>query len=350
MFAVDFVNCMRGNPEETLKASPPTPLVSVIIPTWNGRHLLAQCLKSLASQTFDDFEVVVVDNGSQDDTAEWLRSSYPTVRLVRLPTNRGFAAATNCGIRATRSPLIVTLNNDTVAPPDFLAHLVHASTRFPEVGMFAATLLLPTSPSRVDAAGLEIDRLGVAWNAGRGLPPHELSTRHGPIFGPCAGAALYRRSLFEDVGLFEEAFFAYLEDAELAWRARWAGWRCLWVPQAQVIHEHSATGRRNAARKFWLLGRNRIWALRRHYPRPHLWPYLPLIVLHEFVTGFLASLVIRHPAPLLGRLMALRHPPPPVPCPRRLTANEMFAQLTPLHNPRIIVQRYRASWVSSERR
>lgn len=305
-------------------------LVTVVIPTWNGRHLLERCLHALNQQTFPDFTVVVVDNGSTDDTGDWVRKTHPHVRLVLLQKNQGFAAATNAGIRLTRSPLIVTLNNDTIPAPTFLAHLVAASEHFREVGMFAATLTLPTSPPRVDAAGITVNRLGVAKNTEHRQPLTDLPQQPRLVFGPCAGAALYRRALFEDIGFFDEAYFAYLEDVELAWRARWAGWTCLWVPDAVVQHEHSATGKRNLPFKFWLLGRNRLWTIRRHYPRPYLYIYAPLILFHELLTSLGATLLLRHPAPLAGRLAALRSSPPPIsPWPCRITPSEMFNLLAP---------------------
>lgn len=305
----------------------PSPLVTVIIPTWNGRGLLTRCLEALAAQTYTDFQVLVVDNGSTDGTVEWIRSAYPSVHVIALSQNKGFATAINIGIKATRSPLVVTLNNDTIPLPTFLEELVTASEQFPEVGMFAATLLL--SPFKVDAAGIYIDRLGVARQVGWQQSPAQLGSSPCPIFGPCAGAALYRRTLFEDVGLFDETYYAYLEDVELAWRARWAGWAAMWVPYARAYHEHSATGRRNLPYKFWLLGRNRIWTIRRHYPRPFFYAYFPLIALNELITGLGAALFIRHPAPLVGRLVGLRQLPPPLKSVRRIVPQAMFAQLTP---------------------
>lgn len=314
--------------------------VAVVIPTWNGRRHLERCLPALLAQAWPDFEVVLVDNGSTDDTLSWVAGAYPGVRVVALERNFGFARACNEGIRAAAGPYVVTLNNDTVPQPDLLAELVSAAEQAPEAGMFAATLWLERDPPTVDAAGFRVDRLGTAWNALEGRPLTALPEVPRPILGPCAGAALYRRSMLDDIGLFDEGYFAYLEDVELAWRARWAGWDCLWVPGATTWHAHSATGGRDLPRKFWLLGRNRLWTTLRHYPRPYLWHHLPLIVANELLTGLLGSMALRHPAPLLGRLGALRQAGPPCAAPRRLSPAEAFRLLEPLPSPRSWLGRY----------
>lgn len=318
----------------------------IIIPSWNGRDHLVQCLPALTRQTTSDFSIVVVDNGSQDGTVSWLRTTYPDIAIVELSRNHGFAAACNAGIRVTTSPLILLLNNDTVVEEHLVATLVQAADTYPDVGMFAATLWLNNESPTVDAAGIGVDRLGIAWNVARGSPTDRLPATSRPIFGPCAGAALYRRDLFADIGLFDEAYFAYLEDVELAWRARWAGWHARWIPGAIVWHAHSATGGRTPTLKYWLLGRNRIWTLLRHYPRPHLWYYAPLILLNELAAGVLGSIALHHPAPLFGRLAALREWRTAVhldeTAPRRLTSDEMFAHLAPVGTPAAILNRYRS--------
>jgi GT2 family glycosyltransferase len=317
---------------------------AVIIPNWNGQKYLARCLPALSVQACQDFQVVLVDNGSTDGSVEWVRRRYPFVEIVPLDRNYGFAAACNAGIRATAAELVVTLNNDTSPEPDFLAQLLDGADQYPDVGMFAATLWLDRESPVVDAAGLKVNRLGVAWNIAHGMPLAGLPAEPREVFGPCAGAALYRRQLFEDVGPFDESYFAYLEDMELAWRARWAGWKCMWLPTAVVSHIHSATGGRNLPRKYWLLGRNRLWTILRHYPRPYLWYHAPLIVLNEVLTGMLGTFTVRSPAPLRGRISALLHwrvaTQPRVIAPRRLSAADAFALLTPLPSPRKLLSQY----------
>lgn len=306
---------------------------TVIIPNWNGRGLLGRCLPALNSQSYRDFEVIVVDNGSTDDSVAWVKSRFPDVRVLAQDRNTGFAAACNSGIRASSAEFVVTLNNDTSPYPDWLARLVQAADQHPDVGMFASTLYLDRTPLAIDAIGIQVSRLGVAHNIGYGQPIAEIPSSSQDLFGPCAGAGLYRRRLFEDVGLFDDTYFAYLEDVELAWRSRWAGWRCISVPASRVLHTHSATGGQNLSRKYWLLGRNRIWTWLRHYPRPHLWYYLPLIILNELFTGLLGMIILRSTSPMKGRLHALcswRHRlQSPTTAPRRLASSEIFALLQP---------------------
>ncbi len=291
-------------------------------------------MPALFGQTWEGFEVVLVDNGSGDGTLAWVSATYPAVKVVALERNFGFARACNEGIRATTAGLVVTLNNDTVPQPEFLAELVSAAERAPGAGMFAATLWREGTPRTVDAAGFSVNRLGTAWNALQGRPLADLPPAPQPILGPCAGAALYRRSMLDDVGLFDEGYFAYLEDVELAWRARWAGWDCQWAPRATTWHAHSATGGRDLPRKYWLLGRNRLWTIVRHYPRPYLWYYLPLIVVNELLTGLLAAIALRHLAPIQGRLAGLRQAQLPAVGPRRRAPAEVYRLLEPLPSPR----------------
>jgi GT2 family glycosyltransferase len=324
--------------------SGPQAPAAIVIPNWNGLEHLMRCLPALHSQTLRDFQILLVDNGSTDNSIGWVQQHHPEVDIVVLQKNSGFATACNAGIRETDAELIITLNNDTVPRPDWLAELVKAATQHRDVGMFASTLWLERETPVIDAAGLEVNRLGVAWNTARGVPVAELSSSPQETFGPCAGAALYRRALFVDVGLFDETYFAYLEDVELAWRARWAGWRCISVPASAVWHAHSATGGRNLPLKYWLLGRNRLWTTLRHYPRPYLWSHLPLIVMNELVTGFLGMIVLRNPAPISGRVYALRRwrsaTGSPFTTPRRIPPAEAFGQLTPLPSLSSLVSSY----------
>ncbi|MFN2115216.1 MAG: glycosyltransferase family 2 protein [Anaerolineae bacterium] len=239
------------------------PVASVVIPTWNGARHLPTCLDALRAQTLSGFEVIVVDNGSIDDTAEVL-AAYDEVRVVRLPENRGFAAGVNAGIAAAGADIIVLLNNDTEADPEWLERLVAGLSADPRAGMAASKLRLLDDRARLHNAGDTVDLAGWpanrgAWEVDTGQYDHE---RH--VFGPCAAAAAYRREVFDDVGLFEERFGSYMEDVDLAWRARLAGWTCVYVPGAVVYHQVSATGGGPLAS--YLVARNRVWLLARNYP------------------------------------------------------------------------------------
>lgn len=280
--------------------------VSVIIPNWNGKLYLEGCLSSVMAQTYPDFEVVLVDNGSTDGSAEFVARRFPQVRIIRHDENLGFAAGNNTAIRATRSPYVATLNNDAQAKPTWLDALVEAMESDDQVGMCASKMLYAHRPEIIDSAGLSPDVAGIAWN--RRWGEHDVDDDAGPteVFGACAGAALYRRAMLHQIGLFDEDFFSYLEDADLAWRARLAGWKCLYVPSAMVYHVHSATGGVGSPFKNYLLGRNKIWTIVKNYPSPQLFCYLPLIVACDLAAVAYGLLVRGDISPLRGRLAALR--------------------------------------------
>ncbi len=252
--------------------------VSVIILNWNGRHLLKRCLDALLAQDYPDFNTIIVDNGSEDGSPRWIARHYPHLTLIRNPTNRGFAAANNQAIRATTAPYIVTLNNDTEVEPGWLSALVSAAESDPGVGMCAPKILLAHPPHLIDSAGITVDWAGTAWNRDHGHPDTPGGTRPAEVFGPSGAAALYRRAMLDQIGLFDEDFFAYYEDVDLAWRAQLAGWRCLYVPTSRLYHIHSATLGRHAPHKQYLLSRNKIWSILKNYPAPAILTMLPLIL------------------------------------------------------------------------
>jgi GT2 family glycosyltransferase len=286
---------------------------TVIIPNWNGRHLLGRCLDALHAQTYRDFDIIVVDNGSTDGSVAYLREHFPEVHVIANEENRGFAAATNQGIRATSSRLIATLNNDTEVDPVWLAALVAAMETEMEsasgVGMCASAMLFAQRPEMINSAGIAVDRAGIAWDRLGGAPLAALGDAPVEVFGPCAGAALYRRAMLEEVGLFDEDFFAYMEDVDLAWRARVAGWRCLFVPQARLLHHHSATGKEGSPFKSFHLGRNKVWLLLKNYPVRELWHHVPLVLLYDLVAVLYALLARLDVHALRGRLAGWRAAP-----------------------------------------
>jgi hypothetical protein len=282
-----------------------TPHVAVVIPNWNGRHLLDRCLRALQTQTLQDIQIVVVDNGSTDGSADWIALHFPAVHIIANPTNQGFAAAINQGIRATHTPFIATLNNDTQPDPTWLAALLEAVQPHPRVGMGASKMLFAHRPHLINSTGIAIDRAGIAWDRHGGQPDTHPDPHPTDIFGPCAGAALYRRAMLDQIGLFDPDFFAYLEDVDLAWRAQRAGWRCLYVPSARVLHHHSATGVEGSPFKSFHLGRNKVWLLVKNYPLPAGLPYLPLIVLYDLAAVTYALLARRDVHALRGRLAGL---------------------------------------------
>lgn len=228
----------------------------MVIPSWDGADLLRLALTSLRRQQFRDFEILVVDNGSRDGTAAMLAADFPEVRSLTFPENRGFAAAVNAGIRESQGEIIALMNNDIEADPGWLGALVGALDRRPEVGSVSSKMLDAADPRRLDSAW---DAMGLtAYNVGRGEVDGPRFSTGREAISACAGAAAYRRSLFEDVGYFDEDFFAWFEDVELGIRGQLAGYRSWYEPTSVVFHRGSATGARHADMKWFLVSRNML--------------------------------------------------------------------------------------------
>jgi hypothetical protein len=282
------------------------PYVSVVIVNWNGKAFLPACLEALQSQTFQDYKVVLVDNGSTDGSVDYLREHFPEVCIIANQENRGFAAATNQGIRITTSRYIATLNNDTVVAPGWLQALIEVAESDPSVGMCASKMLFADYPQMINSTGIATDRIGISWDRLGGDLDDLSMTELVEVFGPCAGAALYRRAMLDEIGLFDEDFFAYMEDVDLAWRGRVCGWRCFYVPQARVLHHHSATAGEGSRFKSFHLGRNKIWLLLKNYPLRKLWYYVPLVVFYD-LAALTYTLIARGDVhALCGRLASLK--------------------------------------------
>jgi len=257
-------------------------LVSIVVLNLNGRRHLPALLAHLAQQTVREFELIFVDNGSQDDSrllvSQTCRSFGIDLNLICNPQNLGFAAACNQGLHAARADWVVMLNNDTLPEPAWLEQLLNAAHAEPRVGMVASKMLKAHCPVQIDSAGIAVDWTGIAWDwqGGERDDPHEGGLPE--IFGPCGGAGLYARQMMLDLGGFDEDFFAYMEDVDLAWRARLAGWRCLYQPRARVLHAHSATLGDASPVKRFLLGRNKVWLVAKNMPTPWLLGLWPTIV------------------------------------------------------------------------
>ncbi|MGB9777649.1 MAG: glycosyltransferase family 2 protein [Anaerolineae bacterium] len=240
------------------------PQVTVIIPNWNGAVHLPTCLDSLRRQTFRDLEIIVVDNGSTDDSLALLARDYPEVEVLALGENRGFAGACNAGIRAARGEFVVLLNNDTEADPRWLEEVVAAFRRHPEAGIVASKMRLFDRRDVLHTAGdyYRVDgrpgNRGV-WETDRGQYDQEEY-----VFSACGGSAAYRRTMLDEIGLLDEDFFYSCEDVDLAWRAQLAGWRCVYAPRAVVYHKLSATG--GGVTASFYDGRNFIYLLVKDYP------------------------------------------------------------------------------------
>ncbi len=249
------------------------PEIAVVVVNWNGAHLLRTCLGSLRRQTFPDFETILVDNGSTDDSLELIAREFPEVKVLPLADNLGLAGGTNAGIGITDAPIIATLNNDTEADPRWLEELKLALDAHPEAGSAASKLLLFDRRDVIHSAGDFYGLNGLPGN--RGVWEQDNGAYQTPemIFGACAGAAAYRRAMLDDVGSFEDTFFMYCEDVDLSFRSQLLGYRCVYVPTAIVYHMLSATGGGPLASYY--CGRNFLRVIARDMPGPLLrrvWP------------------------------------------------------------------------------
>lgn len=249
--------------------------MTVVVPTLAAPAVLKECLASLERQSRSDFEVVVVDNsGCGLVRAAGLADSF---RLVENQDNLGFSAAINQGFRLSRAPFLAALNDDTVPAPGWLGALVEAIERRPEAGMCASRVILAQT-GRLDSAGMLLAGDGSAKQRGHGRPPEEYAQQEEVLF-PSGSAALYRRAMLEEIGLFDEDFFLYCEDTDLGLRARWAGWICLYVPEAVVEHRYSLSAGRASRLKAYHVERNRLFVVAKNFPARALWkvPFLAAV-------------------------------------------------------------------------
>jgi hypothetical protein len=240
-------------------------LISVVVVNWNRKELLRACLRSLERQTDVRFETIVVDNGSSDGSAEMAETEFGA-RVIRNRENRGFCAANNQGFAAARGEFLALLNNDAEADPGWLAALHQACSRRPGVGMAASKVLVWEDPGRIDKAGHAIWPDGQNRGRGSGAADRGQYDREEDVLWPDGCACMYRREMIEQIGGFDEDFFAYGDDAELGLRARIAGWTCIYTPRAVVRHHRGSTLGKDSARRLSLIERNRVLLALKLFP------------------------------------------------------------------------------------
>jgi GT2 family glycosyltransferase len=256
-------------------------LVSVIVVNWNGMACIEECLQSVERQSYASMEWLAVDNHSDDGSLPWLRQRcLEKWRLVELPSNRGFAGGVNAGIRRSHGEFVALLNNDAVAEPDWVLHLVECMSN-PRVGMVASKIVFYDRRQVIDKVGHLFYPDGLNRGRGAGEIDRGQFDRSEEVFFPDGCAALYRRVMLADVGIFDEQFFAYGDDADLGLRARWRGWECRYAPPARVYHRHSQTLGKYSPEKAFLVERNRFWVAVKLLPLPLLL-VSPLLTLWRF--------------------------------------------------------------------
>jgi len=256
--------------------------VHIVIPNYNGRQFLSACLASLESQQYGSLRITVVDNGSSDGSLEYLRAAHPEVHCIVLPENLGFSAAVNAGILSSSSPYIFLLNNDTELPPDCVRNLVAAADECGGFDFFSPKMLNFNDHGILDGAGDGYLRGGAGYRLGTMERDGSRYNQAGPVFGACAGAVLYRCTVFDRIGLFDEDFFAYLEDVDLNVRMSRAGLHGCYIPEAVVYHIGSATsGSKINPLTIRLSTRNSWYVLLKNYPLSLWFRFFPVIFIYQ---------------------------------------------------------------------
>ncbi len=283
--------------------------LSAIVVACGKETLLEDCLRALdraRARVDGETELIVVVNDLSRAGRELLHLPARTVVEVEGSPGLGFAGAVAAGLGVARGEWIAVVNDDCTLHPDALEELLATGERHPNAGSVAANIRFATKPDTVNSAGIEIDDLGVARERRLGEPAIAVETEVVDVFGASATLALYRRAMLESIGGLDASFFAYLEDADLAWRARLAGWSCVLAPRAVAVHHHSSTLGHRSRAKHLLVGRNRVRMLAKNASGGQLRRRLVQIVAYELLYVAYAAAADRTFAPLVGRLQGLR--------------------------------------------
>lgn len=276
----------------------PIPKVAVIVVNYNAGDLLSRCLDALRNQTHPIWKIILVDNASTEKPITGNEPWLAKANLIRLETNIGFAAANNLAlIAAKEADWVALLNPDAFPEPDWLAKLIESTRKYPAYSSFASRMLSADNPDMLDGAGDNYYSSGRVKRRGHGTIAQGSYLKYDEVFSACAGAALYRKSVLESVGGFDEDFFCYLEDVDLGFRLRLAGYACLYVPEAVVLHVGSGISGRHSDFSSYYGHRNLVWAYIKNMPGYLFWVYFPLHIAANLV-GLL--LCIRRGQGMLG--------------------------------------------------
>ena len=253
--------------------------VTIVIPNYNGKHFMEPCLSSLSEQTYKNFHILVVDNASSDGSIEYMEENYPDIELIKLQKNFGFSKAVNIGIQHSRTPYVILLNNDTTVDTRYVEEMVKAIEKSPKIFSVSSKMIQMYHPELIDSAGDLYTLLG--WGVCRGCGrPVSNYQKYDEIFTACAGAAIYRHSVFDEIGYFDENHFAYLEDIDIGYRARIYGYYNMYCPTALVYHVGSGTsGSKYNSFKVKLAARNNLYLNYKNMPALQLvLNFIPLAI------------------------------------------------------------------------
>lgn len=257
--------------------------VTIIIPNYNGKHFMQPCLASLEKQTYKNFKILVVDNHSTDGSIEYMKENYPEIELISLKENYGFSRAVNIGIQHADTPYVILLNNDTTVDENYVKEMVKAIEVSRRIFSVSSKMIQMYHPGLIDSAGDLYTLMGWGVCRGEGRPVSNY-TAPGQIFTACAGAAIYRRSVFQEIGDFDEAHFAYLEDIDIGYRAKIHGYKNTFCPTAYVYHVGSGTsGSKYNSFKVKLSARNSVWLNYKNMPALQLILNLLPLLLGYFI-------------------------------------------------------------------
>lgn len=285
------------------------PVISVLVVNYGQRDLLDECLISIEaalSRLDDAGEVIVIENGSSDGSAGMVRTRHPDARLVELDVNEGFAPAVVRGTRLASGRWLALVNNDARLDQDALTCMLRAGDADPRIGIVTAQVRFSEAPGTINSAGLEIDKLAIAYDRLAGRPVTASETTAVDVFGASACVTMYRTDMLATIGGFDASFFAYAEDADVSWRARMSGWRCVYEPRAIAYHHGSVTSGERANFKYQLVGRNRVRLIAKNATRGQLFQWGMAMLAYDAAYVVFIAATERTLAPLRGRIQGLR--------------------------------------------
>ncbi len=263
------------------------PAVSIVILNWNGIDLIDECLDSLSEQSYKNFEIILVDNGSTDGSSEYIAKKYPNINLLPQRNNLGFSGGVNIGIKNARGKYIALLNNDAFVDPDWLMNLVNVLEDDPDVAICTSKILEQNKRNdkyKIDSTGDYYSIWGLPFPRGRGEWDKGQYDSKTNVFAASGGASIYQAKLFKEIGLFDEEFFAYYEDVDISFRARLAGHEIRYEPSAIVYHKIGATsgGGKSSFSRYHSI-KNTWYCYLKNLPMKLFWKYLPRLIFIQFL-------------------------------------------------------------------